>query len=361
MSQNNRQPNKLQTFWDMKNVDLSRGLDFRRDSTTGLKKTPVTGRFTHLNHDPFDYFIKINNKTKKQALATIRIFMAPQTDESGETYPLTEQRLQFFEMDKVARTLEPGMNDIRISSKDSSVTLRDENGSSFKRIEELYREAKGNPDVVNESQCSCGWPQHLLLPRGTPGTGTAYDLFVIITDGQQDMAEVNRYTGCKSAFSFCGVLDKKYPDARPMGFPFDRRPFEIKNPQMADIYEPCLYTDFVPVATIGDYVAQIKNSALAKVTISHENKMSGDKVMMMGEQVMSPDGRCVEMKDFYESMGGQGNNNENNGTWGNQQNRPRPPSNQEYDYDQWGGVGSGRRRQGRDEDWEHLDNDWNDY
>ena len=30
--------------------------------------------------------------------------------------------------------------------------------------------------------------------------------------------------GCNDAASFCGVRDRKYPDARPMGYPFDRRP-----------------------------------------------------------------------------------------------------------------------------------------
>lgn len=27
---------------------------------------------------------------------------------------------------------------------------------------------------------------------------------------------------CSDASSFCGVRDRKYPDRRPMGFPFDR-------------------------------------------------------------------------------------------------------------------------------------------
>lgn len=31
-------------------------------------------------------------------------------------------------------------------------------------------------------------------------------------------------TGCKDAASFCGLRDKKYPDARSMGYPFDRQP-----------------------------------------------------------------------------------------------------------------------------------------
>ncbi|KOX79495.1 Phenoloxidase subunit 1 [Melipona quadrifasciata] len=31
-------------------------------------------------------------------------------------------------------------------------------------------------------------------------------------------------TGCKDAVSYCGLRDRKYPDARAMGYPFDRQP-----------------------------------------------------------------------------------------------------------------------------------------
>lgn len=30
--------------------------------------------------------------------------------------------------------------------------------------------------------------------------------------------------GCKDAASYCGLRDRKYPDARAMGYPFDRQP-----------------------------------------------------------------------------------------------------------------------------------------
>lgn len=30
--------------------------------------------------------------------------------------------------------------------------------------------------------------------------------------------------GCDNAFSFCGVRNSRYPDRKPMGFPFDRLP-----------------------------------------------------------------------------------------------------------------------------------------
>lgn len=29
---------------------------------------------------------------------------------------------------------------------------------------------------------------------------------------------------CRNAASYCGILDEKYPDTKPMGYPFDRPP-----------------------------------------------------------------------------------------------------------------------------------------
>ena len=57
---------------------------------------------------------------------------------------------------------------------------------------------------------------------------------------------------CKNAASFCGVRDNKYPDRRPMGFPFDRR-----NPQRL------LGSS---VRNIHDY-ARMTNAAIQEITI----------------------------------------------------------------------------------------------
>jgi hypothetical protein len=78
-------------------------------------------------------------------------------------------------------------------------------------------EAKDFPDVT-ESYCRCGWPYHLLLPRGLPDAGMRFRLFVVLTDWDEDRVGP---TGCCGSASFCGAIDR-YPDKRPMGYPFDR-------------------------------------------------------------------------------------------------------------------------------------------
>ncbi|MPC72713.1 Phenoloxidase subunit 2 [Portunus trituberculatus] len=41
------------------------------------------------------------------------------------------------------------------------------------------------------------------------------------------VAQPDGACSCSAAASFCGILDALYPDAQPMGFPFDRRPLPM--------------------------------------------------------------------------------------------------------------------------------------
>lgn len=89
----------------------------------------------------------------------------------------------------------------------------------------------GTPVVVptdsNRNFCGCGWPDHFLVPRGTAKPGTAFSLFVMATDWTEDRVATDREASkkvCRDAASYCGVLDDKYPDKKPMGYPFDRPP-----------------------------------------------------------------------------------------------------------------------------------------
>lgn len=73
--------------------------------------------------------------------------------------------------------------------------------------------------------CGCGWPQHMLIPKGAP-EGVACQLFVMISDYKDDKIEQNTEGVCNDADSYCGIKDKLYPDRRSMGYPFDREPRE---------------------------------------------------------------------------------------------------------------------------------------
>lgn len=67
----------------------------------------------------------------------------------------------------------------------------------------------------------------MLIPRGNE-IGLDCDLFVMISNDEliheDDSLPENSTGSCsEKSFSFCGMRNKKYPDKRAMGFPFDRR------------------------------------------------------------------------------------------------------------------------------------------
>lgn len=72
-----------------------------------------------------------------------------------------------------------------------------------------------NPNQILRSR-----PHHMLIPKGTV-EGLPCILFVMITNHDDDRVEVES-SKCDNAASYCGLQNNKYPDRKPMGFPFDR-------------------------------------------------------------------------------------------------------------------------------------------
>ncbi|CAG9771864.1 unnamed protein product [Ceutorhynchus assimilis] len=204
------QQNVLQTFWQQSDVDLSRGMDFQ-------PRGSVFVRFTHLQHRAFTY--KINVQSNQPREGTCRIFLAPKTDERGNPWLLRDQRLMFIELDKFKVVLKQGQNTIMRNSIDSSVTIP---------FERTYRDLdtsrpQGGEQLSQFNFCGCGWPDNLLIPKGTP-EGLPCQLFVMISNIEGDRVNQDASGQCNDADSYCGIKDKLYPDRRSMGYPFDRLP-----------------------------------------------------------------------------------------------------------------------------------------
>lgn len=79
-------------------------------------------------------------------------------------------------------TVNPGPNTIRRRSDESSVTIPYER--SFRRIGSNFQPT-GQAELSQFQFCGCGWPQHMLVPRGTP-EGARYDVFVMISNMADD-------------------------------------------------------------------------------------------------------------------------------------------------------------------------------
>lgn len=77
----------------------------------------------------------------------------------------------------------PGENNINRSSRDSSVTITWER--SFALIGAINRLDDPNFDQDQAAFCGCGWPHHLLLPKGTT-EGMKFNLFVMISNFADD-------------------------------------------------------------------------------------------------------------------------------------------------------------------------------
>lgn len=79
----------------------------------------------------------------------------------------------------------PGNNTIRRRSDESTVTIPFER--SFRRI--------GAGDMPKNEEalaafrfCGCGWPDHMLLPKGRP-EGMTFDLFAMISNYTDDAVQ----------------------------------------------------------------------------------------------------------------------------------------------------------------------------
>jgi hypothetical protein len=158
-----------------------------------------------LNHEPFAYYIRVENTTNQQVSVTARIFLVPNDFE--------QDRRAWIEMDKFTATL---------AARQKAVLYRPDTESAV-----IKRQAETSPtDIANRppggrtSYCDCGWPYTLLLPKGTAAPGMPCRLLVMFTDATKD--NVSQPGECGS-MSFCGARDR-YPDNREMGYPF-ARPF----------------------------------------------------------------------------------------------------------------------------------------
>ncbi|PZC75388.1 hypothetical protein B5X24_HaOG206118 [Helicoverpa armigera] len=203
--------NTVGTFWELSTVELGRGLDF-------TPRGSVLARFTHLQHQDFTYVLEVNNTSGQGVMGTVRIFMAPTVNEQGEPLGFDEQRRAMVELDKFTAGLRPGNNTIRHRSLDSSVTIP---------YERTFRDQSARPGDPGSSEaaefdfCGCGWPHHMLIPKGT-AQGYPVVLFAMISNWADDRVEQDLVGSCNDAASYCGIRDRRYPDRRAMGFPFDR-------------------------------------------------------------------------------------------------------------------------------------------
>lgn len=171
--------------------------------------TSFTARWNQLNHQPFQYEIVVDSQHRVQA--KMRIFLIPKDTPNSKT-PLV------IEMDRFLVTLTKGRN--TINRRDVESTAAGKRQRSLLELETDLSSSKV-PTPELEQFDGCGWPQNLLVPKGTRH-GKEFSLVVMLTKLLPGDAALSAdSTG--SAFVHCGLPGgKSVPDSRPMGFPYDR-------------------------------------------------------------------------------------------------------------------------------------------
>jgi len=164
----------------------------------------AVGGLPYLDHDDFVYVVRVENLHDTPTDVTVRIFLGPETS--------VEDRRTWIEMDKFHQQLRPRSRTVIVRPNRLSSVIQ----KPAHRPPQPHRTPGSNAAA---NYCNCGWPFNLLLPKGTP-EGMPFRLVVMLSDWATD--QTGSDTACGS-MSFCGARDARYPDSRPMGYPFGRR------------------------------------------------------------------------------------------------------------------------------------------
>ncbi|HEX2086731.1 MAG TPA: hypothetical protein VHF89_13710 [Solirubrobacteraceae bacterium] len=164
---------------------------------------PQTVPVTHLTHRAFSVLLPIRNASEDGQRVTVRLFLAPEERQ--------DDRRAWIELDKF---------DARLAAGEETVLHRPTRLASVVRKPTAPEPQFVQPPArtPREQYCRCGWPYHLLLPRGTED-GLPFRLAAIVTDFALD--HLHGDSDCGS-LSFCGSIDEEFPDRREMGYPFNR-------------------------------------------------------------------------------------------------------------------------------------------
>jgi hypothetical protein len=160
-----------------------------------------TGGVEHGDHEPFLWRLTADNPGAEERMVTVRIFLAPAE--------AAEDRRAWIEMDKFEHALPPGESAIERPGRLASPVRK-----PAERPPVLVQPPAQTP---HEQYCRCGWPYHLLVPRGTVA-GMPFRVLAMLTDWELDRVSGDDECG---SMSFCGARDR-YPDRREMGYPFSR-------------------------------------------------------------------------------------------------------------------------------------------
>ncbi|ERL93427.1 hypothetical protein D910_10719 [Dendroctonus ponderosae] len=208
---------RLITYFDEFYSDLSQAVYYSEEE---LKEKEnhffVRAKQYRLNHKPFTY--KIHVKSDKDTKASVKIFIGPKYDEFGRYINISDNRYNFFELDKFVYDLKAGDNIIKRSSFESKIFAPDKTS-----YYDLYKKVLGALNDKEEFTVSGRenhfyFPQRYMLPKGSSG-GHPFQFYFIVYPYKP-------YAGNKpSEWTYYYVrpgVGGPYVDDTPIYYPFDR-------------------------------------------------------------------------------------------------------------------------------------------
>lgn len=222
---------KLFTYFDYFYSDISNVVVVDEKEFT-QHDYEVRARQYRLNHKPFNYKITVNSKIATDAF--VKVFIGPKYDEYGREIDITDNWMNFYELDRFKYTLTAGKTVIERSSSDSIYYSFDRTMYS-----ELYEQVMGAYKSGTEFKYFYdakyyGFPQRMMLPKGTHG-GQTFQFYVFV-------APYHAASAGKDIGSYYWIVDTEYS----MGYPLDK---------------PVEYSLF----------EEVPNSYFKDVTIYHKN------------------------------------------------------------------------------------------
>lgn len=100
-------------------------------------------------------------------------------------------------MQCILSSVNAGENRLERQSTESTVTIPFE--QTFRDLSAQSGDPR-RPNLASFNYCGCGWPQHMLVPKGTEA-GAPYQLFVMLSNYELDRVSAICFYFC------CVVLD----------------------------------------------------------------------------------------------------------------------------------------------------------
>merc|ERR1712142_1139177 len=207
---------RLETFFEDFVFDLRAAVD----SSETVAEVDVKAHVPRMNHRDFVLEFDIHNENAADVHAVVRVYLCPKKDNQGIDFTIESGRWHCIEMDKFWHHLTVGDNHVTRKSTESSVTIPDI--PSFQKLinDADAALAAGTELHLEEHVQQCGLPNRMLLPKGTE-EGMDFVLAAMVSDASAD--DYAAMEGSHHSHTQCGVSGKKFPDHRPMGFPYDRK------------------------------------------------------------------------------------------------------------------------------------------